>query len=264
MICGFVLVALSAFTVGRQVRDTTSRTPGTIAATTAPPARAPAATPRRVAVHAATPAPTRKPTAAPTRKPTATPTRKPTAAPTRKPTAAPSRKPTAAPTRKPTAAPSRKPTAAPTRKPTATPAPAATRKPAAVRPHPVQTAIVDLVGGRDEEACVRAVRFLRTAADDRVSRLDAYNAAVSGLAANRDCPEPRRSVNEAYLRAMRAPAEFALHIGDWNADLSRSDALLDACAGTREFHATAVARDCAKQRRFNDIVRKRIVQGTTQ
>jgi hypothetical protein len=124
--------------------------------------------------------------------------------------------------------------------------------------------VVDLVGGPDKEACARAVGYLRTAADDRVSRLEAYNAAVAGLSTNAECPEPRRTVNEAYLRAMRAPAEFALRIGDWNADLSRSDALLDRCAANPAFRATAVARDCATQRRFNSLVRKRIAQSGTR
>jgi hypothetical protein len=124
--------------------------------------------------------------------------------------------------------------------------------------------VVDLVGGPDKEACARAVGYLRTAADDRVSHLEAYNAAVAGLSTNRECPEPRRGVNEAYLRAMRAAAEFALQIGDWNADLTRSDVLLDACAANREFRATAVGRDCATQRRFNGLVRKRILQSGTR
>jgi hypothetical protein len=116
------------------------------------------------------------------------------------------------------------------------------------------------VGGPADESCVRAVEYLRTAASDRVSRLEAYNAAVAGLAANADCPEPRRSVNEGYLRAMRAPAEFSLHLGDWNADLNRSDALLQACAASRDFRGTTVASDCATQRKFNDLVRRRIRQ----
>jgi len=107
---------------------------------------------------------------------------------------------------------------------------------------------------------VRAVQYLQTASSDRITRLAAYNAAVAGLAANADCPEPRRSVNEGYLRAMRAPAEFALHFGDWNADLTRSNALLDACAAAPEFRGTAVARDCATQRKFNDAVRRKIEQ----
>jgi hypothetical protein len=126
------------------------------------------------------------------------------------------------------------------------------------------TAVPRLVGGADEEACVRAVGYLRTASDDRISRLEAYNAAVAGLATNSDCPEPRRSVNEGYLRAMRAPAEFALGFGNWSADLDRSDALLQACAASAEFRGTAVARDCATQRKYNDLVRRRISQGATR
>jgi hypothetical protein len=122
--------------------------------------------------------------------------------------------------------------------------------------------VVRLIGGAADEACVRAVGYLRTAANDRVSRLEAYNAAVAGLASNAECPQPRRNVNEAYLRAMRAPAEFALRIGNWSADLDRSDALLAACAASPDFRGTAVARDCATQRTFNDVVRQRIVQST--
>jgi hypothetical protein len=119
---------------------------------------------------------------------------------------------------------------------------------------------VDVVGGQAGDACKRAVGYLKTAADDRVSRLDAYNAAVAGLAANGECPQPRRDVNEAYLRAMRAAAEYSLRIGNWNADLNRSDALLEACAASSAFRGTAVARDCATQRSFNETVRRRIVQ----
>jgi hypothetical protein len=122
--------------------------------------------------------------------------------------------------------------------------------------------VVRLVGGPDDEACVRAVGYLKTAANDQISRLDAYNAAVAGLATNADCAQPRRDVNEAYLRAMRAPAEFALRIGNWKTDLDRSDALLQACAASSEFRATAVARDCATQRRFNDVIRRRILQSS--
>jgi hypothetical protein len=102
--------------------------------------------------------------------------------------------------------------------------------------------------------------YLKTAADDRLTRREIYNAANAGLAMNAHCGEPRRSVNEAYLLAMRAPAEFTLHVGDWNADLTRSDALLDACAALPEFRATTVAGDCATQRKFNELVRRRILQ----
>ena len=135
-------------------------------------------------------------------------------------------------------------------------APAATAAPA----RPAATATESLVGGPDDEACVRPLTYLKTAADDRVGRREAYNAAIAGLAMNAHCPEPRRSVNEGYLLAMRAPAEFALHLGDWNADLNRSDNLLDACAVSPAFRGTTVAGDCAIQRKFNDLVRKRILQ----
>ncbi len=107
---------------------------------------------------------------------------------------------------------------------------------------------------------MRAVGYLQTAANDRIARLDAYNASVSGLASNADCPEPRHSVNEGYLLAMRAPAEFGLGFGNWKADLDRSDALLTACATAAQFRGTTVARDCATQRKFNEVVRRRIVQ----
>lgn len=102
--------------------------------------------------------------------------------------------------------------------------------------------------------------YLKTAADDRIPRRAAYNAALAGLAMNAHCREPRRSVNEAYLLAMRAPAEFTLHAGDWNSDLTRSDALLDACAANPEFRGTTVGSDCATQRKFNELVRRRIQQ----
>jgi len=83
-------------------------------------------------------------------------------------------------------------------------------------------------------------------------------ASMSSM--NTHCSEPRRSVNEAYLLAMRAPAEFSLHIGDWSGDLARSDTLLDACAALQEFRATTVAGDCTTQRKFNELVRRRILQ----
>lgn len=254
MICGFVLVALSAFTVGRQMRGT------------APPRAvvADAVTPTPNATPAPRPTPTPKPRPKATPTPTPTPKPRPTATP--RPKATVTQRPKATPAPRPAATSRPRPTASPTRKPAPTPAPTAapTREPAsaAARPRAVATAAVDFVGGPDVEACARAVGYLHTAANDRVSRLEAYNAAVAGLAANADCPEPRRSVNEAYLRAMRAPAEFALGIGDWNADLTRSDALLEACAANAAFRGTAVARDCATQRKFNSLARKRILHGS--
>jgi len=68
-------------------------------------------------------------------------------------------------------------------------------------------------------------------------------AAVAGLTMNAHCGEPRRSVNAAYLLAMRAPAEFALRLGDWSGDLTRSNELLDACAA-----AARVSRHPRRQR----------------
>jgi hypothetical protein len=241
MVCGVLLVVASAFTIVAALRGGQSRGPGTIVAqATSSPTIAPSASaaPRPTASPSPRPAPTPAPRA------TYTPLRPvevrvfhPTPAAT--PAAASSPAPSPAPTKSPTPAP-----------PSATP-----------RPRPAETPNPGpLVGGPDDDACLRTLTYLKTAADDRLTRREIYNAALAGLAMNAHCSEPRRSVNEAYLLAMRAPAEFSLHIGDWSADLSRSDALLDACAALPEFRATTVAGDCATQRKFNDLVRRRILQ----
>jgi hypothetical protein len=198
--------------------------------------------------RASTPAPTSIPTRAP--RPVYTPLHQ-VAVRTFRPTPTPS--PTASP--KPTATPK------PTPSPRATPKRTATPRPVGPRPAPAGTgSAVTLVGGPDDAACLRTLSYVKTAADDRIGRRAAYNAAAAGLAMNAHCGEPRRSVNEGYLLAMRAPAEFALRVGDWNADLTRSDVLLEACALAREFRGTTVASDCTTQRKFNDLTRRRIAQ----
>ncbi len=62
-------------------------------------------------------------------------------------------------------------------------------------------------------------------------------------------------MNEAYLLAMLAPAEFTLNRGDWRRDLDRSNALLEQCVRTPGFSGSEIADDCAKQRSYNDTVR---------
>jgi hypothetical protein len=223
--------------------------------------RSPQRIPRAV-VAQATGTPSAAPTASPAPRATVTPTAAPTPSPAPHAPYTPLRPvevrtfhPSPAPTASPS--PSGSPSPAPTHSPTASPAPSPTPQPPrstpSANPGP-------LVGGPDDDACLRTLSYLKTAADDRLTRREIYNAANAGLAMNAHCGEPRRSVNEAYLLAMRAPAAFSLHVGDWNADLTRSDALLDACSALPEFRATTVAGDCATQRKFNDLVRRRIIQ----
>lgn len=240
MVCGVLLVLASAVMIVAGMRGGPPRTVvAVVQATSTPTASA---------------NPTNAPTASPSPRSTASPVPRASYTPLRpvevrifRPTPTPV--PTAHPSPSPAPSPTNHPSASP-RPPSATPAPRVTATPGAG----------PLVGGPDDDACLRTLTYLKTAADDRISRREAYNAAVAGLAMNTHCREPRRSVNEAYLLAMRAPAEFALHLGDWNADLNRSDALLDACAGAPEFRTTTVGADCATQRKFNDLVRRRIQQ----
>ncbi len=132
--------------------------------------------------------------------------------------------------------------------PAATAAPRVTAR-AASTPSP------QYVGGRPNDACLRALTYITTAANERITRTAVYNAARAGLQENEHCPEPRRSVNEGYLLAMLAPAEFTLARGDWRVDLDRSNMLLEQCVRERDFAGTEIADDCAKQRSYNDTVR---------
>jgi hypothetical protein len=241
MVSGMLLVVASAFMIVTALRGGQPRVPRTI-------------------VAQATSTPTVAPTASPAPRPTASPAPPPTTTPAPRASYTPLRPVEVRvfhPTPTPTPAPSPAASPAPTKSPTPAPRPPS----ATPRPSPAQTPNAGpLVGGPEGDACLRTLTYLRTAADDRLTRREIYNAAIAGLAMNAHCGEPRRSVNEAYLLAMRAPAEFSLHIGDWNADLSRSDMLLDACSALPEFRETTVAGDCATQRKFNDLVRRRILQ----
>ena len=125
------------------------------------------------------------------------------------------------------------------------------------RPRPIGTAESEpAVARNDDEACRRALIYETTAASNWVSHQVAYEAAVSGLSVNAHCSEPRRTVNQAYLLAMRAPAEYALHAGDWKSDLALSDTLLDACAAQNSYRGTDVAADCLTQKRYNESFRE--------
>lgn len=152
------------------------------------------------------------------------------------------------------------PPARPARSPSSSPSAQPTIHAAAV-PAADATPIETQVGGAANDACLRALTYITTTADDRLSRLAVYNAARAGLAVNVHCREPRRTVNEGYLLAMLAPAEYSLGRGDWKRDLDRSDQMLDACAHTSEFAGTEIASDCAKQRRYNDAIRRIILSG---
>ena len=250
MLCGVLLVVASAVMIVAALRGGPPRVP-------------------RPVVARATSTPTVAPRGSASPRPTAAPTPRPTALPSVAPTAAPAPRASYTPLRPvevrvfpatPAPAATPAPRQAPSPAPTATPSPAP-RPPSPPPPRPARTSEAGpLVGGPEGDACLQTLTYLKTAADDRLTRREIYNAALAGLAMNAHCAEPRRSVNEAYLLAMRAPAEFSLHIGDWNADLSRSDTLLDACAASPEFRATTVAADCATQRKFNDLVRRRILQ----
>jgi hypothetical protein len=240
MVSGVLLVVASAVMIVAALRSA-PRAPRVVAQATGTPSAAPTASPtsRATATPAPTPSPAPHDSYAPLR-PVEIRAFHPSPTPAPTPTAGPS----------PSAAPAPSPTASP-RPPAATPEPPRSTPGAHGGP---------LVGGPDDDACLRTLSYLKTAADDRLTRREIYNAANAGMAMNAHCGEPRRSVNEAYLLAMRAPAEFTLHIGDWNADLTRSDTLLDACAALPEFRETTVAGDCATQRKFNDLVRRRILQ----
>jgi hypothetical protein len=158
--------------------------------------------------------------------------------------------------RKPVApAPSAQPAATPV--PSRPPAPRPTRSPVAVTTPPSSFPPVP-AGGRENEACRQALIFERTAATDWVARQAAYSAANSGLAVNEHCNQPWHDVNEAYLLAMRAPAAYALNVGNWRDDLDRSDGLLARCAERIEAGRTWVAQDCRTQSRFNRTVRSEI------
>jgi hypothetical protein len=257
LICGVLLVIASIFTISAALRGGKPHAPGAvIARATAPPTAAPSASPAP---------PTAAPTASPAPRATATPDRRPTPAPTT-PTPTPTPRASYAPLRPVQvrafpSSPPPTPARTPSPPPQSTPSPAP-RTPAAT-PRATGTATASagpLVGGPDDDACLRTLTYLKTAADERLSRREIYNAAEAGLAMNAHCSEPRRGVNEAYLLAMRAPAAFALRTGDWNADLNRSDALLELCIANPDFRATTVAGDCATQRKFNDLVRRRILQ----
>jgi hypothetical protein len=236
LVAGVALIFVSAFAILAALRGG-ARAPRTVAALRLP-TRAATAPPR-------TPAPSPTPSASP--RPTYAPLRR---VPVRTFPPSPSPTPSARPAHSPT--------------PTPRPTPTASHEPT---PHPTPSngpSAVARAGGADDPECLRSMDYLKTAADDRIGRLEAYNATVAGLAMNAHCREPRRSVNEGYLLAMRAPAEFALRVGDWNADLTRSDALLDACAASTEFRGTTVARDCATQRAYNGIARRRILQAISR
>jgi hypothetical protein len=112
----------------------------------------------------------------------------------------------------------------------------------------------------NDEGCRRAVIYERTAAAGATTRQAAYNAAMSGFAMNAHCGEPQHSLNEAYLLAQRASAEAALHVGDWKADLSRSDRLLARCTKRPEYRGTASA-GCLTRLRKNERIRLAMQRG---
>ena len=104
-----------------------------------------------------------------------------------------------------------------------------------------------------DEGCRRAIIYERTAAA-AASRQAAYNAAVSGLAMNAHCGEPQRTLDEAYLLAQRASAGSALRVGDWKADLRRSDELLARCIESPARYGTTRDR-CQTRLKKNEQLR---------
>ena len=110
-----------------------------------------------------------------------------------------------------------------------------------------------------DEACALALRYETKAANDAISRQEAYDAAVAGLATNLDCGDHvSRVVNDAYLLSMRAPAEAQLHIGNWRFDLQRADERLRECATLPELRGTPAAANCNAQLANNERVRRQL------
>jgi hypothetical protein len=132
-------------------------------------------------------------------------------------------------------------------------APAAKPRPS---PRPRVSATPKAVAQVDE-GCRRAIIYERTAARSAVSKRAAYNAVMSGFAMNAHCGEPQHSLNEAYLLAQRAAAESALNVGDWRADLGRSDELLARCTMRPEYRQTASG--CRARLKKNQSIRQTII-----
>jgi hypothetical protein len=108
-------------------------------------------------------------------------------------------------------------------------------------------------------ACQQALAYERTAASDTVSAQASYDAAIAGLEANKRCnDEPMRLTREAYLLSMRAAAEHALKIPNWQRDLTRANMLLANCSNRPDV-SRAVRDDCRTQARYNEEWEKRTV-----
>ena len=109
-------------------------------------------------------------------------------------------------------------------------------------------------------ACFQALAYERTAANDSSTRQAAYDAAVAGLATNQRCTDAQmKLVNEAYLLSMRAAAEHELKVGNWQRDMTRANMLLTQCANWPGLKNTRAGTDCDTQRRYNDIIAKKLV-----
>ena len=109
------------------------------------------------------------------------------------------------------------------------------------------------------DACTQALAFEKTASSDGASAQARYDASVLGLAANQRCSDAQmKLVNEAYLLSMRAPAEHDLKIGDWRRDYARANMLLTQCSGWPGLKGTVAGKDCADQRRYNELIAKKL------
>lgn len=114
------------------------------------------------------------------------------------------------------------------------------------------------------DACAQALAYEKTASSDTLPAQGRYDATVTGLAANQRCADAQmKLVNEAYLLSMRAPAEHDLKIGDWQRDYARANALLSQCAAYPGLKGSVAGKDCADQRRYNELIAKKLAAKPT-
>jgi hypothetical protein len=131
-------------------------------------------------------------------------------------------------------------------------------------PHPIslacqQALAYEQIAARDPSA--------QAATDAAVARREAqasYDAAVAGLEANKRCKDaPMSLTREAYLLSMRAAAEHALNVGNWQRDLTRANMLLEQCTGTNREIPRSVGDNCRTQLRLNDAFRRKVISEAT-
>jgi energy-coupling factor transporter ATP-binding protein EcfA2 len=121
------------------------------------------------------------------------------------------------------------------------------------------TASLTRSGATVNDACQRALTYTRISGNDATSSQAAYDAAMAGLNTNAQCSDPQaKLVNEAYLLSMRAPAERALRIGNWQGDLTRANALLAECASRPGLKDTAAGKDCQAQLFANGVPKQQV------